>query len=1452
MSSAYSYTDYLSPSRDPYSPSYVPSTPGAADILSTFGEPQVSFFISVPAILDFQDTLYQEQLENKEQEYQENDEKVDFLSLAPSNEVDDNVFNVRAESQFSDSPPKIQLVHKIAELRGRMNALNTNILKNSGSFFTELLTKMGIPVFGNHEIVARALHTQSMLVPMLSFYGVTTKDRIGQTFKPKILDIANEVCSMTKNYFVSPPDSPTGFLETDVDFTTPTTGNMVWNIRLTFNGNIFTLLTFRIVAIKNETIISQLASSPYFLLLCFSLLSKAYAKDFNCLCSMPDIDVTLFKELIKDTTIFQSLPAFIEIFLNSLDEPQNDSKKKYMVAALHNLVASCNDTSRTGETLAYKMLFDGAESGSGHNVFNPIMKEITKVIRIFRDLSKPETSTMKELQVSLCGGRMIYKLGDIVKSYVTQVIGVKDEAAAIVATGTFGVPILEMLKPLNLPSDLDYTLTFGGYTPEGDNEAAYEFLKQTQQTYLMFFTLCLQLGIKKIIDTFCTTGAAVNYFLGQPAVVGMSLVGGDFQLSSSRNSCAVLPFLDAINISGPTANAILGLFLQQCQPLREGNDAKSSLAPCDLVPKIQSGNYIVKIAHYIFESGYITISIPANIAAKAANIAAKAANIAANIAIIADRISKYSMTTDQGFSSPVKVLFDIFFTLFSIENFTNRAFVTQKINKELKRIAICASILFFHFQELLPIYAAGTEQYIQISLMIEILKEVIKYGYNPEVKLLSDQIDSIMATYASCFVQLLHLYSPGMDVVFYSRTPGVTLPQIGERGEPSLTRLEQACMHMIVEPTTEQQQQHAFQAEGLPIDDLTSIITYGLQFLGSIERTDTLSNFLKLKQEVKDKDLEYKARGEFLTSIEAFEIFLEGFIPMLQQPSNLLQSLQPFLTFFYNPEFRFAELMGFKPIVVIDNDKLKDDIKDNPLYSNGLQISGEHQFGIYVILSIFGVKFKSEWSKISLFTRILFNALFSRNMHDVCLFLLGVDLSLIDQAKYRRSYENYIKDNFLLGKLVTCGILGEAASQLSEPLLTYYEPGSIQHGIKTYKNPLVDSGEITYPFISTPDGNTILSFQFLNATNLSTLMACNYADSKNAFIELYQLDALQPRAYELLIDRLTEKFSNLTEDCDKQYKSAKLIPEAHGGRNTKAFRKMIKDYETNEFIEQLVNRFLQDTSYDSNHFLYELYHNPSNECFKGDAKDEIKFKMLRENHKNAWFSHLVEMILFFQQLCRQNSKNTELVQFCKNNIKKYSKLLFLLKKYLPLQVIPEPSAAMQQAAMQQAAQQAAIEEASRQAAIEEAERQAAMQQAAIQEAERQAAMQQAAAQLLSSKREPGKKKALPKGQKGQTESKSGAINRTLLSTQPANTDVASIVSSLTKDKRQGGGSPKASITKPKTRNNNRYSKNARTRKNKHKRKQHRNRKYKKTSNTKSNRRTKPQSKKNVTFKRRRR
>jgi hypothetical protein len=310
-----------------------------------------------------------------------------------------------------------------------------------------------------------------------------------------------------------------------------------------------------------------------------------------------------------------------------------------------------------------------------------------------------------------------------------------------------------MVKLLNLPSDSDYTFTFAGVT-SGDPDVV--------QTRLMFLTFCAQLSIKCIIDSFCTTNIRYSaLFLGnleKLAVIGMSLVGGDFQLSSARNSCDALAFLDKINVEyGPKPLTDFLNTFRDIVPLTE-----SSLAPCDNVPKMNSGNYILKISGYIFNSGYVLLSLQI-----------VRDQIAKNINTIAETISRLSMSTDEGFSSPVKVLFDIFFTLFSIENFTNRAFVTQKINKELKRIAICASILFFHFQELLPEYAAGTEQHQQITLMIEILTQIINFGYTP-TNTLFENLENTMATYASCFVQLLHLYHIG--VVFYSRDPSTIDP----------------------------------------------------------------------------------------------------------------------------------------------------------------------------------------------------------------------------------------------------------------------------------------------------------------------------------------------------------------------------------------------------------------------------------------------------------------------------------------------------------------------------------------------------------------------------------------------------------------------------------------------------------------------------------------------------
>jgi hypothetical protein len=1438
-----------------------------------------------------------------EKEIEDGDGKVDnernaeqqaFMGLSPSGDVDDdNVFSVGAESQISDSTPQapdepvLNLQQQLTILCTLRDSLKRQILAKGDEFFQWLSGHFhGMKIYGNHPLVAGP-EGQSMLVPMLSFYGIATKDMIPNIkLKTSIESITTNIKTIVRRLFTTPIRIP----EVDVDCPEPSGTNLVWNVRLTLNGNIFTLLTFRVVAMTNTDFPPQaypLSPENLYMLLCFALLSKACAKDFNCLCGMPDIDVQLFKSLSSNTERLREFARFVQHFLDTLAEPQLDSKKSYMITALHNLVANSVDTSQTGETLAYKMLFDGniesGVSGSGAHTFNPIMRQIAQLIQMLRP--------QMELQVSLCGGRMIYKLGEVLRTRynVTSVVSINPLLIACLGGVNAEALVAEMVKPLNIPSDADLTLTFAGRA--GALDPGYI------QTLLMFFTLCCQLGVKKITDDFCISSQFAELFLREPAVIGMSLVGGDFQLSSARSSCNAMEFLSKINRNtaenpNPLFTEGLSEFLQQF-PLGENRLTKSALAEFDLVPKMASGDYIVKISHYIFDSDYTGIAIPAN------------------IGDIADKISRYSMSTDEGFSSPVKVLFDIFFTLFSIENFTNRAFVTQKINKELKRIGICASILFFHFNELLQmpypegsqqrinellqaqqsyqegslqrqlidtellqfqqrlLYPEGSPQRREITTMLEILGRVINYGYNPAFKLLSAEIDNIMTAYASCFVQLLHLYH--LDVVFYSRvpqlpTPTSTFPPVGPR--TTLTSLETACREMI-HPTHVRAE-----AEGLLHPHLQLVVKKGVEFLSAIQENGILTQLLQIKERVKTEDLTYKAQGKFLTSVEAFDLFLRYFVPMLLLHSPLVAQLDQLLEIFRSPDLNLAELMRFQPVVVVKSENLRNPGAD----PQGLKVTGEYQFGVYVILSIFGVKFKSEWSKISLFTRMLFYQLLSRAdaMHGVCSSLLGVDLKKVDPSKMRVSSENFMKDQALFEAIQQCGIM----PVLPAPLQTYYGNDKLRHGIDTYKNSLLDTRQVTHSFIQPIEYDTdedVLSFQFLNSVNLQQLMACQPdgplgAPPGEVFQRLLP-DGFQPRAYEFLLQRLTDKFSILTKECDDNAK-IELLALGHYGRPKKELKREFKVQGFDAFIDSFVYKLLGAgliTPEQFTQIIFELISSPNNAyaaCFEGEEVDISKFRELAPDQCKYWIYHLLEMIMFYHNL---SMMRVDLGYLCVENIKKYSKLLFLLKKYLPI------DHAVVQAAVQQAAvQQAAMQQAAMQ--------QVAMQQAAIKEASRQQAalpppasallppppasalpppppasallpplMRGIGANLIPSRRDASSRRrdASP----GKPRNPSPGKPQNPSPGKPQNPSRGRGRSRSPGGSIQGGGSPKVSATKPKTRNN-RYSKNARTRKNnhnhKHKRKQHRNRKYKKTTNTKSNRRTKSKSKKNVTFKRRRR
>ena len=1480
-----------SESDTPFSP-FSPGRGRAAISLLQFPPGQGGPFEldAIQGLVEFNAALHDLEIADAKADADANNEQEAFLALPPSNDAfdNDNVFSVGAESQFSDSTPRAagaNLRQELMSLCALRDSLSSKILENGDEFFEELQQYMieqapGIQVYGNQSIVARL--GQNMLVPMLSFYGIATKETIAAGIKPKIGDIKTKIHELTCSQFTTPSRfTPALFPDSAVDCTMPTAANLCWNVRLTLHRNIFTLLTFRVVAMDNlvfqpqipgvthkcfnaylldaskrvdptpnatamtlllqglgvsvasqdgmnmyhfphklqylddtqhEHILAlltpevgqefarrlRITSQNYCLHLLFALLSKACAKDFNCLCSMPEIDDALFKVIVGFPPNIGSLNPLIQIittFLKNLAEPQLDSKQSYMLTALHNLVSSF-DTSKTGETLAYKYLFDGETPGSGANTFNPIMAQINKVIRMLRGASVGR----EELQVSLCGGRMIYKLGDVLRGYV----GTRRVAAAQGVAAEF--LFAEMVKPLSLPSDSDYTYSIAGVSNED-----LDFV----QTRLMFYTFCSQLGIKKIIDDFCTSHPQyAALFLRERAVIGMSLVGGDFQLSSSRNSCDALAFLDMINIGG---NAVPPLLIDFLKHFRDPKRLpKSSLAPCDLVPKMPSGNYIKKIAGYIFSSDYVP-----------AVLQGVMDQIALHIDAIAARISRYSMSTDEGFSSPVKVLFDIFFTLFSIENVTNRAFVTQKINKELKRIAICASILFFHFNELLPGYAVETEQHRQITAMLQTLAQIINYGYNPAVKLLSPEIDTIMTAYASCFVRLLHLYYLG--VVFYSRVPGVTLPPIGDRGV--LFSLETSCMNML---TVQAQELDPYRCEGLTDEALRTILTTGLQFLATIQENGILQNFLQLKQKVKTKDSEYKAEGRFLTSVEAFECFLQGF-PEIGHPSpepalpalsgfvtilthpTLLNDLQPLLVIFHS-NAAFAELMHFQPIVVIKSENLTVEAQAIPANAEGLKVSGQHQFGIYALLSIFGVKFKSEWSKIALFTRMLFRELFSRGMNDACQRLLGVSLGNIHPAKYRTSHDNYQKDVILFEALQRHEIDIDRLPSLS----TYYGRGNVRHGVNVYFNPVTAAKNFQFIFPDNPQPNDeLLSFRFLSPEILQLL-------GVDAFGQLLAQGALQPRAYEFLVDRLLQKFSNLTKECDEKV-TKELKDIGHGGRPSKDIKVQRKLGEVDAFIQSLLP--LSQQSNGSDQFIHLLMASSLSACFEG-KKDEDKFLMLSDDQRMLWLEHLTSMIRFLITYPNTDPIHQRLV--------KYSKLLLLLKKYIP------PQATMQQAAMQQAA----IQEAARQAAaIEEAARQAA----AIEEAARQASRQAAPASDMSLLHKKGDKGDKPKS----SVTKPPPPN-------PSNPPTPTPVKGKPQSKGPGGfarrgGTIRTSNPHSPKKTNNHTRKNKYKRNNKNKNKKHKSSpKYKKRipssrSGSQSNRK-KSKSKlphKNVTFKRRR-
>ena len=251
-----------------------------------------------------------------------------------------------------------------------------------------------------------------------------------------------------------------------------------------------------------------------------------------------------------------------------------------------------------------------------------------------------------------------------------------------------------------------------------------------------------------------------------------------------------------------------------------------------------------------------------------------------------------------------------------------------------------------------------------------------------------------------------------------------------------------------------------------------------------------------------------------------------------------------------------------------------------------------------------------------------------------------------------------MKDQALYDAMQRCGVV------LPVPLQTYYGNDKLHHGIATYRNGLLDTGQVRHSFIHPSDYNRdedVLSFQFLNSENLVQLMT-RLGEGFQSLLP----DAFQPRAYEFLLQRLTDKFSILTKECDERVRQ-----ELPGGRSKKDFRRQLKVQELDTFIGSFVSKLLGAGPVTLAHFeafIYNLKSSTNDACFEGKEDDVSKFIELAPDHRKYWLDHLIEMIGFFINPGVSNPSRA-FNELCRQNITKYSKLLVLLKKYL----IPSPT-----------------------------------------------------------------------------------------------------------------------------------------------------------------------------------
>ena len=620
------------------------------------------------------------------------------------------------------------------------------------------------------------------------------------------------------------PD-PSIFIKTKI--IPPNETNKLWQVKLTIFDNDFTFISIQIISMAqgffNGTF-RQNTANTIIQTLCFSLYNKCLSRDFNCLCSLSELDIKLFNYIYRDDKA--NFDIFIRGFLTHLSETQLNVKKQYFIMGLHNIVSCITNPNYTPETKAYELLFNPAPTGiglfylsmcfikhintmsdhrftteqirfamGGGKLYSIFQKALGEEVKPAADadygIFYPEDASISTGLGATCSMAICMLLQLSLKQLFSKATASAEAVAAAAASAEAQARAFLSHQAINTPAGQEYingqihfavanayaAARAGQHITEQQVHQAIAMATAAAEAEFSRQAFLTQIGIEYIDQAKATATAALRLWQGSEIDIGNSCIGNPPTTLSSlrlilKNISRFYVFRDVL----AQYNDLLG----------DVNSIKATISPYDFVLKGSLKNYIYHILEAVKNyNGFLQNSD--------------------HFVAIADVLSKHCMITNEGFSSPLKGIFDIFYTLFIIENFANRTFVTQKINKELKRVAICAKILSLHYAELLgitafPVFIA------QINEIIVILGHMVTFGYDGVKSLMNSQnFSDIMQTYVQFTVKVCSFCLPdNQPLLFFSTTtPPTTLRGATSVETKFMNLIEISCLN-INPPTLSQ------------------------------------------------------------------------------------------------------------------------------------------------------------------------------------------------------------------------------------------------------------------------------------------------------------------------------------------------------------------------------------------------------------------------------------------------------------------------------------------------------------------------------------------------------------------------------------------------------------------------------------------------------------------------